>query len=357
MCAATAVTLRDIQPKVLPRAVQETLPETLPVALRETLAVRLAVILLLAVALGICPSAGAAPANKVAKREFASAEVILRWINGYRSRPNPAKLPAAVHAMSDLGLFRDLDTSGVYIGFMAGVLQTNPDMAESLVAKMFPMPPEDQVAIVRAIAYSDLANWKELLLSFAERMPARQNLIDRFVYGKQPTIKQLDLDAGPGPLDVLWGQYFATGAYDPILRMVSILTWAKDTNNVERLTIGSLAKLSLATNASRDKDLLDLLKASMGHETTETRAILKEVIDAAETFEFSRVRKDAMASIDQLKAKGPADKRNLQWWGTAGQTALALGCVVAGVMGHAEIGIPCVIGGAVSGAALKVMAP
>jgi hypothetical protein len=307
--------------------------------------------------LGICPLAVAAPAKKADKLEFSSAEAILRWINGYRSRPDPAKLPLVVHAISNLGLFRDLDTTGVYIGFMAGVLQTNPDKAEGLVAKMFPMPPEDQVAIVRAIAYSDLANWKELLLAFAERMPARQNLIDRFVYGKQPTIKQLDLDSGPGPLDVLWGLYFATGAYDPILRMVSILSWTKDTNNVERLTIGSLTKLSLATNASRDKELLDMLKASMGPETNATRAILQEVIDAAETFEFSRVRKDAMASIEQLKAKGPADKRNMQWWGTAGQTALALGCIVAGVTGHVEVGIPCVVGGAVSGAALKVMAP
>jgi hypothetical protein len=309
------------------------------------------------VPLGICAPAVAAPAKKADKGEFTSAEVVLRWISAYRSRPDPAKLPVAVHAISNLGLFRDLDTAGVYIGFMAGVLQTNPDKAEDLVAKMFPMPPEDQVAIVRAIAYSDLANWKQLLLAFAERMPARQNLIDRFVYGKQPTIKQLDLDSGPGPLDVLWGLYFATGAYDPIVRMISILSWSKDTNNVERLTIGSLTKLSLATNASRDKELLDMLKASIGSETKETRAILQEVIDAAETFEFSRVRKDAMASIDQLKAKGPADKRNLQWWGTAGQTALALGCIVAGVMGHAEVGIPCVVGGAVSGAALKVMAP
>jgi hypothetical protein len=330
--------------------------------MRVATAVALPVILAMALAahvsLGICPlPVNAAPARKADKPEFASAEVILRWINGYRSKPNVAKVPVAVHAMSDLGLFRDLDTSGVYIGFMAGVLQTNPDKAQDLVSKMFPMSPDDQVAIVRAIAYSDLPNWKELMLGFAERMPARQNLIDRFVYGKQPTIKQLDLDSGPGPLDVLWGLYFATGAYDPILRMVSILSWSKDTNNVERLTIGSLTKLSLATNASRDKDLLDMLKASMGHETKETRAVLQEVIAAAETFEFSRVRKDAMSSIDQLKMKGPSDKRNMQWWGTAGQTALALGCVVAGVMGHVEVGIPCIVGGAVSGAALKAMAP
>ena len=289
--------------------------------------------------------------------EFSSSENLLRWINGYRTRPDPAKVPLAVHAMSELGLFRDLDTAGVYIGFMAGVLQVNPKMAEDLVAKMFPMPPEDQVAIVRAIAYSDLPDWKGLMLKFVERMPARKALIDRFVYGKQPTLKQIALDAGPAPLDMLWGMYFATGSYEPILRMVSILSWAKDQNNVERLTIGSMAKLSLATNASRDKELLDMLKGAMGHEGKQTRAVLRDVIEAAETFEFGRVRKDALAAIDQLKLKGPASTRNVQWWGQAGQTALALGCIVAGALGHFEVGIPCVVGGAVSGAALKYLTP
>ena len=66
---------------------------------------------------------------------------------------------------------------------------------------------------------------------------------------------------------------------------------------------------------------------------------------------------EPMASIEQLKTKGPASARNTMWWGQAGQTALALGCIVAGALGHVEIGIPCVVGGAVSGAALKYMTP
>jgi hypothetical protein len=304
----------------------------------------------------------AAPSNKTAavapkKGEFASSESILRWINNYRLKPEPAKVPAAARAMSELNLFRDLDTAGVYVGFLSGVLETNPKKAEDLVAKMFPMPPEDQVVIVRAIAYSNLPDWKGLLRKFAERMPARQTLIDRFVADKMPTLKQIPLDSGAAPLDMLWGKYFATGSYEPIMRMVSILEWSKDQNNVDRLTVGSMTKLTLATNASRDKELLDMLKTSMKHETKENRAVLQEVIDAAETFEFGRVRKEAMGAIDQLKIKGPASTRNMQWWGTAGQTALALGCIVAGALGHIEVGIPCVVGGAVSGAALKYMTP
>ncbi len=322
--------------------------------MRSTLAVVLALLLLGA------PAALAAPGKAhhgKNKPEFASSEQILRWINTYRAKPDPGKMPPAAKAMSELGVFRDMDQAGIYVGFMAGVLQANPQRAETLIARMFPMPPEDQVAIVRAIAYSELPEWKDLMLKFAERMPARKALIDRFVFGKQPTLKQMPLDSGAAPLDTLWGIYFATGAHEPIARMVSILAWAKDQNNVERLTIGSMAKLSLATNASRDKELLDMLKAAMNSEGKETRAVLEEVIEAAETFEFAKVRKDAVAAIDQLKLKGPASARNLSWWGTAGQTALAIGCVVAGAMGHVEVGIPCVLGGAASGAALKYLTP
>lgn len=311
--------------------------------------------LLLALLLAVSPLSIAEAARK--KAEFATQEHILRWINGYRNKPEPHKLPLAVKAMSEQGLFRELDNAGIYIGFMAGVLQANPSKAEDLISKMFPIPPEDQVPIVRAIAYSDLPEWKPLMLKFVERMPARKGLIDRFVYGKQATLKQLPLDDGSGPIDMLWGMYFATGAYEPVLRIVSILHWAKDKDNVERLTIGNMAKLSLATNASRDKALLDLVKASLNTETKENRAVLQEVIDAAETFEFGRVRKDAMAAIEKLKTKGPESARNTMWWGTVGQTALALGCVAASVMGQVAVGIPCVVGGAASGAALKFLQP
>jgi hypothetical protein len=312
---------------------------------------------ILALLLASTQAALGAPSKK--KVEFASTEHILRWINGYRLKPEPGRLPTAVKAMSELGVFREMDTAGIYVGFMAGVLHSNPTRAEDLISKMYPMPPEDQVAIVRAIAYSDLPEWKDLMLKFAERMPARKTLIDRFVYGKQPTLRQMTLEAGTTPLDTLWGYYFATGSTEPILRMVSVLAWAKDQNNVERLTIGSMAKLSLATNASRDKELLDTLKGAMNRdrEGMETRVVLQEVIDAAETFEFARVRKDAMAAIDQLKAKGPASSRNTQWWGMAGQTVLALGCVAASALGQLQVGIPCVVGGALSGAALKFMQP
>ncbi len=321
----------------------------------------------LCLALAVCafatvPAADAAPPKNARQapppaNPFVAPEPILRWINGYRAEPQPQKLPAAVRAMSALGLFKDLDASGIYVGFIAGVLGANPQQALGLVEKMFPLPPEDHVVIVRAIAYSGLPGWQDVLRQVAERMPARVVLIDRYLTGKMPTLAGVAIDTSPAALDMLWGVFYATGSYEPILRIIAVLPWSKDTDNVERLTIGSMAKWTLASNALREKDLLDMLKLALRHEPKKNQVIIREVIEAAETYETAKIRKDAIAAIEQLKARGPLSTRNTAWWGQAGQTALAFGCVVGSALGNAAIGVPCVVGGAASGAALKMLAP
>lgn len=287
--------------------------------------------------------------------EFRKQEHVLKWINEYRLAPDPESMPPVVRAMGDLGLFRELDSAGVYIGFIAGVLGSNPDKAEHLVSRMFPLPPEDQVVLIRAIAYSGLPDWKDLMQKFVERMPARMVLLRKYLYGDGKTLAELPVDAYV--LDTLWGYYFATGSAEPARRIVTTLAWSTDQNDVEKLTIGSMAKWTLATNASRDKELLDILAEEMNTQPAEVRKPLREVIEAAETFETGKIRKDALAAVEELKTKGSLNSRNYAWWGQAGQTVLALGCVGAAAMGQVALGIPCVVGGALSTAALKYLAP
>jgi hypothetical protein len=291
------------------------------------------------------------------KPEFTKSEVILKWINDYRAHPQPERLPEVVRAMGELGLFRDLDQAGVYIGFIAGVIGSNPAKAESIITLMFPMRPEDQIVLVRAIAYSGLPDWKGTLSHFVERMPARQVVIRKYLYGDGKTLNDLPLDDGSYVIDAHWGYYFATGSVEPIRHILKALVWSNEKDSVERLTIGSMAKWTLASNASRDSELLGVLTEEMNNQPLEVRKPLHEVIEAAETFEVGKIRKDALASIDQLKVRGPESKRNFAWWGTAGQTVLGLGCIGAAAMGQVQLGIPCVVGGAVSSAALKYLAP
>jgi hypothetical protein len=288
---------------------------------------------------------------------FAKTEDVLGWINGYRLKPEPERLPDAVQAMSRFGITKDMDQAGVYIGFTAGVIGSNPDTAEVLVSRMFPLPSEDQVLIIKAIAYSGLADWKALLTSFVERMPSRKILIDKYLFANKPTLAELQIGEEQTAIDINWGYYFATGSEAPVRRIVLSLALSLDRNEVEKLTIGAMAKWTLAQNAARDADLLSMLKAMPIDEKPQVRAPLHEVIEAAETLELGKIRKQALASIEELRAKGPEKVRTYNWWGQAGQTVLALGCVAAGALGQVEFGIPCVVGGALSTAALKYLSP
>jgi hypothetical protein len=250
-----------------------------------------------------------------------------------------------------------MDQAGIYIGFVAGAIGANRDTAEDMVAKMFPLPPEDQILIIKAIAYSGTPGWKHLLTKFVERMPARKELIDKFLFGQKPVLTELKMKDDSSVIDLNWGYYFATGWEAPVRRIVAALEYSLEKNKVETLTIGAMAKWTLAQNASRDNDLLQMLKKISVDAEPATRKPLVEVIDAAETLELGKLRKDALASIEELKTKGSEELRNYNWWGQAGQTALALGCVAAGALGQVQFGIPCVVGGAASTAALKYLAP
>ena len=95
-------------------------------------------------------------------------------------------------------MFREIDSAGIYFGFAAGVIGANPKLADKLLGEMFPLPPEDQIVIVRAIAWSGLPEWKALMGRFVERMPARRVLIERHLYGKLPGLMELAARREPG---------------------------------------------------------------------------------------------------------------------------------------------------------------
>jgi hypothetical protein len=311
---------------------------------------------------------------------FNSNDTILKWINAYRNNPEPDGMPALVRALSAMQAFKDAETCGAYVGFIAGVLGANPDRAADLVEAMLPIAPSDHWVLVRAIAYSGLPNWKELLAIFVDRMPSRRAMIDKYLDGKLPTLfqiayagtkpgmldkikvtlklgeerkKEVVLEPSPQLIDLLWGYYLASGDYAPICSIIKLLPLANDHDNVDNLTTGSAAKFTLASNAVRDLHLLDMLKWSVKRQPKEVVAVLNDVIETAETVDTARMRKESLAAIEELKQKGPDSRRELTGWGQVGQGALAMGCVVAAATGQIELGIPCVIGGAAYSAGLQ----
>jgi len=337
----------------------------------------------IALALMLWPAAAATP---VRLNEFSSREDVLRWIDGYRLRPDPGTARTAIKVLSERGALRDSEAAGVYAGFLAGLIGSRPDEAERMVADMLAvLPAEDNWIVVRAIAYSGLPGWKPLMRKVAPRMPERAVMIEKYLDGKlrpldsvpleskkvgvwdqfkgyfttsEPKHLEMTFDSSPELLDTLWGQYFATGSYRPISWIVVMLPWSKDRENVQRLTLGNMAKYTLATNATHSRDLLAMLKRASSHQPKEVTPILNEVIEAAETLETSRIRREALAAIEELKTKGPGSWRNLSMAGKIAEGTVSLGCIAAAASGvGAAIGVPCVVGGAVGSAALNAFDP
>src|SRR3984893_19331268 len=88
--------------------------------------------------------------------------------------------------------FKAAESSGPYVGFIAGVLGTNASRADDLIAKMLAIDPSDHWVLVRAIAYSGLPNWRELLATFVDRMATRRAMIDKYLDGKLPRLEQIE---------------------------------------------------------------------------------------------------------------------------------------------------------------------
>ena len=327
----------------------------------------------------LVPTAHAAVAPEIDPR--ASLSVVQQWIYNYRAKPDYAHVPAAVRVLFHSQAFKEPENAGIYLGFIAGAIGSNPAKAEQLVNNFFPVQPEDEWVIVRAIAYSGLPDWRNLLRRVELRMPARQKMIDAYLSSRLPILTEIPLEEQkPGMmdklrgvftknpfakeerkldttltyagnqdlLDTLWGYYFATGSHAPILRIMQMLPWSKSRDTVEKLTVGSMARYTLASYAVRDAELREFLRGELPNQPAAIKVPLTEVIEAADTVQLGAVRKDAIAAVDELKAKGSDARRNLDFWGQLGVGAVALGCVSAAAMGAVAVGIPCVLGGSAS---------
>src|ERR1700744_4188502 len=123
----------------------------------------------------------------------ASLGVVQQWIYNYRAKPDYGHIPAAVRVLFHAQTFKEPENAGIYLGFIAGAIGSNPAKAEQLVGSFFPVPPEDEWVVVRAIAFSGLPEWRNLMRHVASRMPGRQVMIDDYLAGKLPTLANIPL--------------------------------------------------------------------------------------------------------------------------------------------------------------------
>lgn len=309
-------------------------------------------------------------AQPAAAQSFQTPEQILNWAYGYRARPEPARVPQAIQSLRALALLGDPERAGFFTGFLAGVLADRSVNADAIVARLFPMPPKEQAIIINAIAYSGRPDWEGLMARSAKRMPERTLLIEEHLGGKRQPLLRLPLDSSE-QLYLLWGYYVATGDHAPVRRIIGALRWAKGKEgrgfsltgmlglsstklDVPQLGIGSAAKWTLVSYAERERDLIALYRAELPQQPEEVQKPLEEVIAAAETFDGDRIRKEELGSIEEAKLYNHTQGSQGSRAANAGSIGISTACVVAGVTGHPEIAVPCIITGAVYTGVVKL---
>ena len=307
------------------------------------------------------------------ERAFSSPDRLVEWVYNYHAHPTPWRVPAAVRAMRELGLFTDEEKGAFCTGFIAGVLGANRKDGPALVAKMLPMPDKDQAVLIRAIAFSGRPDWRDLLTKYKAHMPLREPLIDSYLSGKAKPLMEVELSDGPAVVYTLWGYYVATGQYEPVVRIMQALRWSRnkddgnfsirkifsgwhnDPSAVDKISTGATAKWTLASYAERNRDLLSLYRAEYTRQPPEIAKPLKDVIEAADVFESEKIRKDQFASIEEAQKLQATNEAGMSKAATAGSIAIATGCVAASALGQVYIAVPCVIGGALYTGAVKLM--
>ena len=63
---------------------------------------------------------------------------MLKWVDGYHKRPDPASVPVAMKVLSQSSVRQDPDTAGVYVGFLAGVIGARPSETAALAGRVPP---------------------------------------------------------------------------------------------------------------------------------------------------------------------------------------------------------------------------
>ena len=104
------------------------------------------------------------PANAEKTPEIdprASLSVVQQWIYNYRAKPDYAHVPAAVRVLFHSQKFQGAGELPASISASSPVRsgRTRPKPRSSING-FFPVPPEDEWVIVRAIAYSGLPDWR-----------------------------------------------------------------------------------------------------------------------------------------------------------------------------------------------------
>jgi hypothetical protein len=217
-----------------------------------------------------------------APKSFSGEADLVQWFTYYYQKPEPARVGDAMLEAGRRGLYRNGTNAPPWFGFLAGALAKSPMTAASTVKRLAALPESDQPIVVFGLWYSGLAETRSLLAQVARDMPSQRQNIEQLSGMTPPRIIDLPLEQGGWVLDVLWGNFIATGDEAPVLRIISAVPWSQARGNSARMSVGGSARWSLTANAALHPRVMEICRQQAKVQPPEVARILDDVIRNAE---------------------------------------------------------------------------
>lgn len=217
-----------------------------------------------------------------AEGDFSDCEAVSQWITYYYVKPEPHRVAKALLAASSHGLLKDGQRTAPFFGFLAGVMSKNPGMVNTLAQQLTSLPEVDQPVLILGIWYSGYPDAKPLLKQLSNSMPKHKGEIDYLLAHGRPALLEIQFEQGAWVLDMLWGNFMATGDEAPVARIISALPWANVRDDPSRTLVGGAARWSLISNAIQHKRVMDISRKELTSQPKEVADVLREVIAEAE---------------------------------------------------------------------------
>lgn len=202
-----------------------------------------------------------------------------KWTTFYYLEPHPEQVPAALEAIAAKGYFENDDVQAPLSGFFTEIFRANPEKLDEWVRPFIGMPN-------RHILYSSLwmANSKQSKAAL-ERLakgakPEESKRLRHLLSSPPPTIESMDVDS-PAALDYMWGAFMASGAEEPVLRVIDQMKLINTKGDVGKILVGGAAKWSVSANARQHDKVMKIVKARVATADAETKVILEEIINSA----------------------------------------------------------------------------
>jgi hypothetical protein len=205
------------------------------------------------------PDTGAAPTA------IKSAQDLEQWMSYYYLHPQPELLVNGLIFADTNGLVAS--NPEPLAAFVSRVFAQNPKRIKTWVNQLQPTISVQSVPmLLSALWWSNTPEGREALNELVQRLPEKSQgvILGQMANSAQP-IESRDFKS-EAIVHELWAAYSATGDEKYVTRVMSVLPWSYDTNDINKLQIGGAARWSLASNAAQHPKVKQLcLKARDTH--------------------------------------------------------------------------------------------